>query len=113
MAATARVTVLMEPEQKTRLTDLARAADMSVGEFMRRKALQTDDELAALLALVEQSTAAANAALDKALAAIERREAEAGGRHAEIVAATRGEFTPRDGRALAEALGLVETEGRA
>ena len=110
MAATARVTILMDEAEKQRLTQLARKADMSVGEFVRGKALGAEDELATLLAAMAESVARTNAALDKALEDIDRREAESKGRHAAIVAATRREFTPDAAAALAVHLGFAKLE---
>ena len=110
MAATARVTILMEQADKQRLTRLARNADMSVGEFVRGKALGVEDETAALLAAVAESAARANEALDKALEAIGRREAESTERYAAIVAATRGEFRPDEAAALGALLGFTKPE---
>ena len=113
MAATARVTILMDRDQKERLAGLARKSDMSVGEFVRRKALGTDDEMASLLTLVRQSTAQANAALDRALAVIEQRDAGAETRRQTIIAATRREFTAADAAALSDWLGFAGQAGAA
>jgi len=113
MAATARVTILMDQAEKQRLTQLARKAEMSVGEFVRGKALGAEDELAALLATVAESAARANDALDRALEAIDRREVESKERHAAIVAAARREFTPDGAAALGAVLGFIKSEAAA
>jgi hypothetical protein len=110
MAATARVTILMDQADKQRLTRLAKKAEMSVGEFVRGKALGVEDETAALLAAVAESAALANEALDRALEAIGRREAESLGRYAAIVAATRGEFRLDEAAALGAFLGFDKPE---
>ena len=110
MAATARVTILMDQADKQRLAQLARNAEMSVGEFVRGKALGAEDEASTLLAALAESAARANEALDKALEAIGRREAESAARYAAIVTATRGEFRPDEAAALGALLGFDKPE---
>lgn len=73
MGATARVTVLMTPKEKRELFAQASQAGFdSVGAYLRRKASAPDapDDagLDTLLEAVRDSTARANASLDKALA---------------------------------------------
>ena len=76
MATTERVVLLMSPEEKARLTSLARQSDMSVGEFIRRliRERASDSKLAAemegrrpefeaLLSELENSARRAHAAL--------------------------------------------------
>jgi hypothetical protein len=104
--ATARVTILMDQADKQRLAQLARNAKMSVGEFVRGKALGVEDETTTLLAAVAESAARANAALDKALEAISRREAGSTERYAAIVAATRREFSRDEAATLGALLGF-------
>jgi hypothetical protein len=62
------------------------------------------------VAAVAESAARANEALDKALEAIGRREAEASERHAAIVTATRREFKPDEAAALGALLGFTTSE---
>lgn len=82
--ATARVVVLMPPNEKERITAAARRAGISVGEFMRRSAAgrMSDGDLEAalerrrpdlelLLDELEASSERAHAALDSALSVIE------------------------------------------
>ena len=70
----------------------------------------TARDTAALLAVVAEPAARANEALDKALEAIDRREAESMERYAAILAATRGEFTPDEAAALGALLGFDKPE---
>ncbi|TCJ20160.1 ribbon-helix-helix protein, CopG family [Parasulfuritortus cantonensis] len=87
--ATARIPVLVSPQEKTRIAQLAKASGISMGEFLRRAAIsfQPSEDEALLVGLIDQmekSTAEAGAAIDDALAfveasnaRIERIEAEA------------------------------------
>ncbi len=79
MPATARVTVLMDPVEKASLTKRAKEAGCpSVSEYLRRKAALPDSlddpAVAVLLRQLADSTQRANAALDAALAAMDRYE---------------------------------------
>ena len=79
MIATARVTILMTPEEKATLFAQAKRAGFdSVGEYLRRKARLLDElddrALDEVLVAVRESTANANAALDKALAGMAEYE---------------------------------------
>ncbi|HEX7324207.1 MAG TPA: hypothetical protein VF292_02485 [Rhodanobacteraceae bacterium] len=79
MPATARVTILMDPAEKASLAKRAKAAGCaSVSEYLRRKAALPDhlDDPAVdvLLRQLADSTQRANAALDAALAAMDRYE---------------------------------------
>ena len=82
--ASARVVVLMPPDEKARITVAARRAGISVGEFMRRSAAgrisdgdletaleQRRPELELVLDELEASSERAHAALDSALAVID------------------------------------------
>jgi uncharacterized protein (DUF1778 family) len=97
--ASARVVVLMQPDEKERITMAARHCGVSVGEFMRRSAaermsdadLETalehrDAELELLLDELEASSERAHAALDSALAAFESRPRQRHRARAERVA---------------------------
>lgn len=93
MAATARVVVLMEETEKVELEARARASKQSVGAYIRSKALDTGDgELAKLLPLVKQSTAAATKALNHALDAVAASMAQAEIREAKAVRSAQQEF---------------------
>ena len=83
--ATARVVVLMSPDEKDRIATQARLEGVSIGEFMRRcAASQMSDaeleaelqkrrpELEALLDELEASNARAHAALDAGLDEVEK-----------------------------------------
>ena len=77
--ATERVPVLLTPEEKQVLIERAQAAQMSMGEFLRRAAASfrpSEDEelLAGMIGQLEKTTAQANAALDDAFAFIEASE---------------------------------------
>lgn len=101
MSATARVTILMEEPQKAALTRQARKAGMSVGEFIRSKALGEDDVLAALVTQLRESTRAATARIDEALARMDSRERTLVEREANIRRKARAEFAEMDAEALA------------
>ena len=74
MAATERVVVLMTPEQKTSVASRAAAEKLSVGDYMRRKALGDDELLGALMVELAASTGRAQTALDRTLARLEESE---------------------------------------
>ncbi|MGE0047812.1 MAG: hypothetical protein AB7T01_02625 [Acidithiobacillus sp.] len=67
MAATERVVVLMSSEQKAQLQSRARAAHLSLADYVRRKALDEDATLEALLQELSASTAQARQALERTL----------------------------------------------
>jgi hypothetical protein len=96
MAATARVVVLMEPEQKVEIAKRASRDGVSVGEFVRRSVWNaiTDDMLEAelearrhefepLLDELERRNADALASIDQTLAHIDRVLADLGTRRSE------------------------------
>jgi len=102
MVATARVTVLMEHAQKARLAERARTMGMSVGEYVRSKALDEEGH-EALLDAVRASTARANAALDRVLTLLQRNQEQAtANAEAAIRARARREFAGVDFAALAD-----------
>lgn len=74
MAATARVVVLMTPEQKSDVTLRAAAEKLSVGDYMRRQALGDDALLAALVEELAASTERARAVLERTLARLDESE---------------------------------------
>lgn len=97
-AATERVVILMPPDEKAQLVELARHAGVSIGEFIRRAVReQVSDaefeaelerrrpDVEALLDALEESSTRAHAALDAALASVEetrRQFARAGSERA-------------------------------
>ncbi len=98
-AATERVVVLMPPEEKAQLAEMARHAGISIGEFVRRLVReQVSDaeleaelerrrpEVEALLDELEASSERAHAALDAALAAVEETRRHLSGPWSERVA---------------------------
>jgi len=109
MAATARVVVLMEPSEKSRLDKQAKSAGLSMGEFVRQRVLGRDEqhqEIAAILPVVRQSTHQANAALDRLLARRARLDAEAERREKSARAKAREEFADINFASLARALSV-------
>ena len=103
-AVTARVVVLMTPEQKLALTKRASEEKLSVSDFMRRQALGDDELLTALLNELKGSTEYAQEALDRTL----ERLADFEQRHAEIEKKARekaqAEFSDIDPEALVRIL---------
>ena len=103
-AVTARVVVLMTPQQKVELTKRASEEKLSVSDFMRRRALGDDELLTALLDGLRGSTAYAKEAVDRTLA----RLADFEHRHAEIEKKARqkadAEFSDIDPEAFARIL---------
>ena len=76
MAATARISLQLEPTEKQAITKKAKALGMSVNDYVRSAVRSfnpeavREQEVDALLAQVEKSTVRAEAALDDALAFI-------------------------------------------
>jgi len=76
MSTSERIPVLVTPEQKARIAARAKAAKLSLGEFMRRAAESysphDEDEAAlnGLLVQVTKTTQRASKALDSALRAV-------------------------------------------
>lgn len=73
--ATERIPVLVTPSEKQQINRSAKAAGVSMGEFLRRAAssYRPDDDEAALSGLLEQvnkTTASASAAIDRALSEV-------------------------------------------
>ena len=71
--ATERIPVLVTTEEKGRIAMLAKAAGLSMGEFLRRAAASfrpNDDDqiLEGMIDQMNKTTIQANAAIDKALA---------------------------------------------
>lgn len=101
MAQTARVTILMEEEEKAALTQKARAEGQALGEYIRTRVLdEADSGIATLLQLVRESTQRASRALDEALAAVAKSKAEAPEREAAAIERARREFASIDFEAL-------------
>jgi mobilization protein NikA len=75
-AATERIPVLVTAKEKTQIARMARAAGMSMGEFLRRAAAsfrpsEDDKVLEAMIEQMAKSTARASAAIDEALAFVD------------------------------------------
>jgi len=73
MAATERIPVLVSRAEKAALAKKAKAARLTMGEYLRRAAdaydpLAEEAHLEILIERIHESTAAASQALDKALA---------------------------------------------
>ena len=74
--ATERIPVLVTPREKSDIARMAKAAGLSMGEFMRRAAaaFEPDDDARLIVPMIEQmvrTTAKASAAIDDALAHVE------------------------------------------
>ncbi len=87
--ATERIPVLVSPAEKSQIANMAKAAGLSVGEFLRQAASaftpsEDDQILEGMIAQMNKTTTQANEAIDKALrlvaasnkriAAMERKE---------------------------------------
>jgi hypothetical protein len=75
-AATERIPVLVTAAEKGRIAKLARAAGMSMGEYLRRAAAafrpdDNDELLEGMIDQMNKTTAQANAAIDRALSYVE------------------------------------------
>ena len=75
-AATQRIPVLVSPAEKDNIAALAKAAGLSMGEFMRRAAAsfrpsQDDQLFDGMIDRMVASTARASAAIDDAVAYVE------------------------------------------
>jgi hypothetical protein len=110
MAATERVTILMEPAQKAALTKRARAVGQSVGEYVRNRALDEDEILTALVAELKASTAKAVATVDEALARMDARENAQAERDTEIRRQVEAELSNVDFTAVAELFAPLRNE---
>lgn len=91
-AATERVTILMDAAQKARLTKQARASGLSLGEFIRNRALDEDALLTVLVTELRGSTAAATTAIDQLVERMDARELELELRDAETRRRAEAEF---------------------
>lgn len=92
MAATERVTILMEPAQKAALTEQAQNAGLSVGEYIRDYALGDSTVLTAMVKELRASTRDAVRAIDATLLRLGAREAEIAAREAEARRKAHAEF---------------------
>ncbi len=75
-SATERIRVLVTASEKAQIAKMAKAAGLSMGEFLRRAAasfrpLEDDRVLEGMIDQMNKTTAQASAALDKALAFVE------------------------------------------
>ena len=112
MNATARVTILMTPqEKKTLLAQAKRAGSPSVGAYLRRQVLGPDPMLDALIELVQKSTERASAALGQVLTAMQHDAQTAPQRAADVRAKAKAEiraWTPERLAAFRDTFGLTE-----
>lgn len=75
-AATERIPVLVTAQEKARIAEMAQAAHLSMGEFLRRAAAsfrpsEEDKILEGMIDQMARTTAQASAAIDDALAFVE------------------------------------------
>lgn len=104
MASTERVVILMTGAQKATITQRAQAAGLSAGEYVRRRALDEDPVVGALLEELATSTASVNAALDAAVARLDASDAQRDRREDEARTKARAEFADVDPDRLVELL---------
>jgi len=74
--ATERIPVLVTATEKGQIAQMAKAAGLSMGEFLRRAAAsfrpsEDDKILEGMIDQMNKTTAQANAAIDRALASVE------------------------------------------
>ncbi|MDR3220866.1 MAG: hypothetical protein LBU46_02500 [Candidatus Accumulibacter sp.] len=74
--ATQRIPVLVTPDEKKQIAQMAKHAGLSMGEYFRRAAMAfrpSEDEklLEGMIEQMNKTTAQANAAIDEALAFVE------------------------------------------
>ena len=74
--ATERIPVLVTPAEKRQIARMAKAAKLSMGEFLRRAAAsfhpaEDDEMLAGMIGQMARTTARASAAIDDALRYVE------------------------------------------
>lgn len=100
MAATERVTILVDRAQKAALTKQARAAGQSVGEYIRSRVLDEEALLSALLGELRKSTANAMNAIDGVVARLDAREQAMAEREAAIKHKAKAEVSGSDAEAL-------------
>ncbi|MBS0456024.1 MAG: hypothetical protein JSS44_01665 [Proteobacteria bacterium] len=92
MTAIRRITFLVAPEQKSRLTNHARAAKLSVDEYVRNRALDDDELLKALTVELRASMAAAVSRVDELIRRLEERDRARAGRDEQVRVRTYAEF---------------------
>lgn len=109
--ATERVVVLMTPKQKAEVGRRAKAAKLTVGDFIRRQTFGDEDVLAAMVAQLQESTASANAALDRALATITQAKKDSAAAREAAMGRAKAEFANVSPEAFASLVtGLAGTE---
>lgn len=115
MAATARLIVMMEQDEKAALEAQAEAAQVSTAEFVRRRLFgrgqPEEDTFLEMLAELKPLVRNASKTIDANLVEI-RAMREINTRDAQIAARARGELTGSDLSAIADRLKLVR-RGRA
>ncbi|ODT96889.1 MAG: hypothetical protein ABS82_02745 [Rhodanobacter sp. SCN 67-45] len=107
-SATARVTLTITPAQKKALLVKAADEELSVSEYLRRKAFDQESDLDALVNAVHASTERAVKAVNRALANMASRECHAAKREAQVRAKAASEFeswTSEQKNAVARVLG--------
>lgn len=100
--ATERVVVLMTPKQKADASRRAKAAQLSLSDFMRRQALGDEELLSVVVGQLRESTATATAALDHALERLAESQTHQADRDAQARTKARAEFADVDPDAFAE-----------
>ena len=116
MAATARLIVLMEPEEKASLDAEAAAARVSTAEFVRRRlagrVAPDEQSLLELLARLEPHVRAACTTIDANLADIRASRTSAEARDAEVARRARLSLSKSELAAVADRLALSPRAAR-
>jgi hypothetical protein len=111
MAATARLIVMMEQDEKAALEAQAEAAQVSTAEFVRRRLFgrgqPEEDAFLEMLAEMKPLVRNASKAIDANLVEIRAMREISDKRGAQIAARARGELTGSDLSAIADRLKLV------
>ena len=111
MAATARLSVMMERDEKAALEAQAEAAEVSTAEFVRRRLFSRGEpeEETFLELLAELKPRVRNAAktIDANLSEIRALRQSGGKRDAQVAARARGELTPSELSAITNRLQVL------
>jgi hypothetical protein len=111
MPATARLIVMMEPDEKAAVEAQAEAARVSTAEFVRRRLLgrgePEEQAFLEMLAELKPLVRKACAAIDANLAAIRAVRESAGRRDARVARQASGELTEAELSALADRMQLA------
>jgi len=115
MAATARLIVMMEQDEKAALEAQAEAAQVSTAEFVRRRLFgrghPEEDTFLAMLAELKPLVRNASKTIDAHLVEIRAMREINDKRDAQIAARARGELTGSDLSAIADRLKLARRGG--